>query len=122
MDRKGLGIASVFDDKHIVPREKESIVTKRVSFGEPFIWERNLVTQWLTRNAERESARRFFMRVTKPAGFKGFLASVAIVCTPVVDSLVRPAVSGCRSEIPLIVTVAVPDGPKRSDSRVTRRE
>ena len=31
------------------------------------------------------------MRVTEPAGFKGFDASTAITCTPAVDSLVRPA-------------------------------
>ena len=37
------------------------------------------------------------MRVAKPAGFKGFLPSPAIACTPAVDSLVRPAVSKLQS-------------------------
>ena len=31
----------------------------RVHVGEPFTWERTLATRWLTRDAGRESARRF---------------------------------------------------------------
>ena len=40
-------------------REK---VPKRVKPREPYIWERNNATHWLTRDAERESAWRFFVR------------------------------------------------------------
>ena len=62
----------------------------------------------------------FFMRVAKPAGFKGILPSPAIACTPPVDSLVRPAVSGCRSETSRFATVPVPNTPKLSDSLFDR--
>ncbi len=40
---------------------------KRVVHGEPYIRERTIAPHWLTESAERESARRFVMRVAKPA-------------------------------------------------------
>ena len=54
--------------------KKESIVTKRVPFGEPYIRERKNASHWLTENARRESARRFFVRGSNHAGITEFAA------------------------------------------------
>jgi hypothetical protein len=62
----------------IVSRLPESgrarVVTKSVVQGEPYIREQTFATRWLTRNAERESAQRFFVRGSNHAAIAKFAA------------------------------------------------
>ena len=101
-------------------RKPARIVSKRVPFGEPFIRERTDATRWLTENAERESARRFFMRVPK-------IPMAATFCDNrhtfrrVARWLSRSRRdAGGRSETPRFATVPVSNGPKLSNSLVHR--
>ncbi len=86
------------------------VVTKRVWYGEPYIRERTIAPHWLTENAERESARRFF--VTPTTSRLSAFPSAAVRLSGSRRN------TGCRSKMPLFDTVPVPNGPKLSDSLV----
>jgi hypothetical protein len=84
----------------------------RPLLGEPYIRERTFAPHWLTENAERESARRFFV-----SPFTSRLSEILFGDARLSGSKRN---TGCRVEMPLFGTMPVPNGPKLSDSLVYR--
>ena len=65
--RKGLELMQSIAVSRLPEFGRARVVTKRVVQGEPYIRERTFAPHWFTENADRESARRFFMRGRKSA-------------------------------------------------------
>ena len=116
--RKGLELLQSLAVSRLPESGRARVVTKRVAFGEPFNRERTFAPHWFTKNAERESARRFFFRGRKPLTCQTICDDVRTSSARGGNSLVRTVVHGVRTEKPHFATVPVSNPPKLSDSLV----